>query len=538
MQAEKILTNGQIYTMSATHARDAYTAKVQALAITDDRISAVGSTESMRELLAPDGQEIDLGGRTVIPGLIDAHLHFLSYGLSLQEIDLVGTSSLPDTLDRIAARANMTPSGQWLTGRGWDQVLWAENAFPTSHDLDQVAPEHPAFLRRKCGHAGWANSRALALAGIDSSTPDPPGGEIERDPQSGEPTGILKERAMDLVAQLLQEPTHEQAITAIQSAMEKVHQMGIVGFHNMEGAPALRAFQDLHQQGSLKLRVLQQIPEADLDAAIQLGIRTGLGDEWLRIGALKIFADGSLGARSAQMIEPYEGEPDNYGIAVSDAAHLSQVIDKAARAGIAIHTHAIGDQANRNVLDAIEATRQAKIGLELRHRIEHAQILHPDDIARFAELDVIPSMQPIHCTQDIVLADAHWGSRCRGAYAWSSLLSSGAQLAFSSDAPVETPDVFQGIYAAVTRRRADGYPGPEGWYPEECVTVAEAVYAYTMGAAYASGEEAIKGSLTPGKLADLVILSDNIFAVDPDQILEIKADATMIGGEWVYERGH
>jgi len=535
MKSKKILTNGRIYTMVHTDNHDLEV--VEAIAITDGRILATGDNATIRSLASSECEEIDLNGQVVLPGFIDAHLHFLSYGLSLQEIDLMGTSSRQDALSRIQERADATPEGQWLTGRGWDQVLWTENAFPTRHDLDPITANHPAFLRRKCGHAGWANSQALALAGIDARSPDPAGGEIERDPHSGEPTGILKERAMDLVANLIQEPTHEQAVAAVQTAMEKVHQMGIVGVHNMEGAPALRAFQDLHQQGKLKLRVLQQIPEVDLDAAIQLGVRTGLGDEWLQMGALKIFADGSLGARSAQMIEPYEGEPDNYGIAVSDADHLNQVIEKAARAGIAVYTHAIGDQANRNVLDAIEATRQSKIGLSLRHRIEHAQILHPDDLGRFAALNVIPSMQPIHCTQDIVLADAHWGSRCRGAYAWSSLLSSGAHLAFSSDAPVETPDIFQGIYAAVTRRHANGYPGPEGWYPEECVTVAEAVYAYTVGAAYASGEEHIKGSLEAGKLADLVMLSDDIFEVGPEEILKIQVDGTMIGGEWVYQDG-
>ena len=342
---------------------------------------------------------------------------------------------------------------------------------------------------------------------------------------------------MDLVSQLQALPSDAEAADAVRVAMHRAHRLGITGVHNMEGAIALRAFQELRRSGELKLRVLQQVPELELDAAIQLGIQSGFGDEWIRIGAVKIFSDGSLGARSAPMIAPYENEPDNYGIAVSTAEHLRQVVEKAARAGIAVHIHAIGDQANRNVLDAIEATRRAGIGLHLRHRIEHAQVLDPSDLPRFAELQVIASMQPIHCTQDIVSADQNWGARSRLAYAWSSLLSSGAVLAFGSDAPVETPDVMQGLYAAVTRRRADGYPGSDGWYPEECLSLAEAVYAYTVGAAYSGGEEEIKGSLAPGKLADLAVLSEDIFSAEPAALLATHAVATMVGGEFVYTDG-
>lgn len=528
MPATLVLYNGNIYTMDAAQPH------AQAIALAGDRVVAVGSNQAMEALLADGDELIDLGGRTVTPGFIDAHLHFLSYGLSLRQIDLIGVPALAQAQARVAEKAAITPAGHWLLGRGWDQSLWPTNAFPTRQDLDQITTDHPVFLRRKCGHAGWANSRALALANITWATPDPDGGEIVRDPATGAPTGILLERAMELVSKCLQEPSDEEAVAAVRTAMATVHRMGIVGVHNMEGAPALRAFQQLRRNGELKLRVLQQIPEADLDAAIQLGLQSGMGDEWVRIGALKIFADGSLGARSALMLEPYEGEPDNVGIAVSTAEHLKQQVEKAARAGLAVHIHAIGDQANRNVLDAFAATRQAGIGRHLRHRIEHAQVLHPQDLPRFAALGVIPSMQPIHCTQDMVIADQNWGARSRGAYAWSSLLSTGAILAFGSDAPVETPDVLQGIYAAVTRRRADGYPGPEGWYPEECVSVQEAVYAYTVGAAYAGGEEGSRGALKPGLIADLVVLSKDIFQSGPTQLLDTTVLGTMVGGEFVY----
>jgi predicted amidohydrolase YtcJ len=335
------------------------------------------------------------------------------------------------------------------------------------------------------------------------------------------------------VGRLLAEPSDAEAVEAVRAAMVVAHTHGIVGIHNMEGAAALRAFQTLRDAGELKLRVVQQIPEADLDAAIQVGLRSGWGDDLLRIGAVKMFADGALGARTALMVEPYEGEPDNRGIAVATAEHLAAQVDKAARAGLAVHIHAIGDQANRNVLDAIEATRRAGVGLDLRHRIEHAQVVHPDDLLRFAELGVIPSMQPIHCTQDMRMADVHWGARSRLAYAWRSLSETGAVLAFGSDAPVEDLNVLRGIHATVTRRRGDGTPAG-GWYPEQSLTVDEAVSAYTTGAAYSVKREQVQGQIAPGMLADLVVLSDDIFSIPAMSILETDVVATIVDGDIVY----
>jgi hypothetical protein len=528
MQADLVLFNGDIHTM------DAAVPRAQAMAISGNRVLATGSSDEMRGLLASDGQAVDLRGRTVVPGFTDSHLHFMSYGLSLMQIDLAEVPSLEEALDRVAARAESTPAGQWLTGRGWDHTLWEGGDFPTRQDLDRIAPEHPVWLRRKCGHAGWANTRALELAGITSETPDPPGGAIDHEPETGQPTGILKETAMDLVADLFDEPSLDEAASAIKVATANAHKHGLVGVHTMEGAVAFRAFQQLEMDGELGMRILIQIPEENLDAAIQAGLRSGFGNECLRIGGLKAFADGALGARTAFMLEPFEGEPNNYGIAVSDAQHLRKVVGKASRAGIAAFVHAIGDRANREVLDAVEASRQAGEGPGLRHRIEHTQLLHPDDIPRLAELGVIASMQPIHATQDMLVADELWGDRSAGAYAFRSLLDSGAVLAFGSDSPVEDLNVMKGIHAAVTRRRADGSPGAEGWYPEQRLTVAESVYAYTAGAAFASGEEAIKGALAPGKLADLVVLSQDIFTIDPMAILDTEVVATMFDGEFVY----
>jgi predicted amidohydrolase YtcJ len=528
MQADLVLYNGNLHTM------DAGLPRAQAIAIAGNRVLAVGGDADVRALLTPNGRAIDLRGRAVVPGFTDSHLHFMSYGLSLKQIDLAEVPTLEEALARVAASAAMTPPGHWLHGRGWDHSLWAGGAFPIRQDLDRVAPEHPVFLGRKCGHVGWANTRALQLAGITAQTPDPPGGVIDRDADTGQPTGILKETAMDLMTRLFEEPAPAEAMAAIRAGMAKAHKLGLVGIHTMEGPTAFRAFQQLRASGELELRVLMQIPVENLDSAIQVGLHSGLGDERLRIGGVKVFADGALGARTARMLEPFQGEPDNFGIAVTDAERMREVIGKASRAGIAAFVHAIGDRANREVLDAIEASRQAGEGLHLRHRIEHVQILHPDDIPRLAALGVIASMQPIHATQDMLLADALWGARSAGAYAFRSLLRAGAALAFGSDSPVEDLNPIKGIHAAVTRRRADGSPGRDGWYPEQRLTVAEAVHAFTAGAAFASGEEAIKGTLSPGKLADLAVLSQDIFAIDPMAILDTEVLATMFDGKFVY----
>ncbi|OQY18933.1 MAG: hypothetical protein B6I34_10155 [Anaerolineaceae bacterium 4572_32.1] len=531
MQTDLILYNGNIYTL------DTAAPRAQAIAIAGKRILAVGKNAEIKALLGPAGKALNLQGRTVVPAFTDAHLHFMAYGLSLKQIDLRETPSLDETLARVAARAATTPAGHWLLGGGWDHSLWEGGSFPTRHDLDRIAPEHPVFLRRKCGHAAWVNSRALELAGITAQTPDPPGGAIERDPTKGQPSGILKENAaMNLIINLLEKPSIEEAMDAIRASTAQAHKLGLVGVHIMEEAIVFRACQQLRAAGELQMRVLMQIPEKNLDSAIQVGLQSGLGDERLRIGGVKIFSDGSLGARTAHMLQAFEGDAKNYGISIADAEHLRRVIGQAARAGLAAFTHAIGDRANREVLDAIEASRRAGEGLHLRHRIEHAQLLHPGDIPRLAKLGVIASVQPLHATQDMLMADAHWGARSAGAYAFRSLLDSGAVLAFGSDSPIEDLNVIKGIHAAVTRRRADGSPGPEGWYPEQRLSVAQALHAYTAGAAYAGGEEKLRGSVSAGKLADLVVLSQNIFEIDPMAILETEVMATMFDGEFVYAR--
>jgi predicted amidohydrolase YtcJ len=529
MHAGLVLYNGKIYTM------DRASPQVQAVAIAGNRIAAVGDDDQIKSLLASGGEAIDLKGRTVVPGLTDCHIHFVEYALRLTRIDLAGIASRAEAIRRVAERAQAAKPGEWLLGGGWDRNLWEDPSFPTKEDLDFVTPHNPVALSSKDGHSLWVNSLALARASITAETPSPSGGEIERQPGTGEPTGILKENAEDLVEKVIEKPSLEAIQAALKVAMANAQRAGLTGIHDCEGERAFAAFQELLNRGEFGLRVLMHIPVKNLDAAIGLGLRTGFGSDKLRVGGIKMFADGALGSRTAAMLAPYEDEPFNLGIAVTSKEGMRELVRKASRAGISAAIHAIGDRANRDVLDILEKSHQSGEGMGLRHRIEHVQLLNPADIPRLAKLSVIASMQPIHATSDMDMVERHWGEeRGQGAYAWRSLLDAGTVLAFGSDCPVETLDPLVGIHAAATRRRADGSPGPEGWHPQERITVEDAVRAYTLGAAYASGEEREKASISPGKLADLVVLSHDIFAIPPMTILETEVEATILDGKFVY----
>jgi predicted amidohydrolase YtcJ len=527
MRADKLLVNGQIRT------GDDACPRASALAIAGERTLAVGDDASLRCLLAPGGEVIDLQGRCVLPGLADSHIHFTSYALGLRELDLSDAASLDEVLARVAERAREMPEGAWIVGRRWDQERWPGRRFPTAADLDKVAPERPVILKAKSGHALVANSHALRLAGIGAGTPDPPGARIGRD-ATGRPDGLLlEESAMELVASLVPRLSPEEADNALRQAFPNAWRVGLTAIHDVDGTRAFEAYQRLHAQGELGLRVIKYLPARALDCALEVGLRGGLGDDWLRIGGIKVFADGALGPRTAAMLAPYAGEPDNRGVLIIEEDALRELARKAAVGGLPLAVHAIGDRANRLVLDVL-----ADVGGDLRHRIEHVQLLHPDDVGRLAELGVVASMQPIHATQDCEMADRYWGERCATAYAWRSLTDAGTVLAFGSDCPVEDLNPFLGVHAAVTRRRVDGFPGPEGWYPEQRLTVAQAVRAYAFGAAYAAGLEDRLGSLTPGKLADLVVLDRDIFTCDPIAIAKTQVLATMIGGKFVWEDEH
>ena len=527
-----LLYNGRLRTL------DPAQPVVEALAVRGGEIVAAGTEAEARAALPASGrvQAFDLEGHNVLPGLTDAHLHFEWYALGLQQVD-AETETLDEALRRAAAKAAQTPPGEWVTGYGWNQNAWG-GQFPTAADLDRVTPGHPVFLRAKSGHAAWANSVALRLAGVTAATPNPPGGEIVRD-AAGQPTGILFEDAMDLVARQLPVATAEDVARAMPTAMENAWRVGLTGVHDFDTIRSFRAWQLLRERGGLGLRVVKTIPVRHLPDALAMGLRSGFGDDWLRLGNVKVFLDGALGPRTAAMLQPYEGEPDNYGIVVTDKEELYERASQAAAGGLAMTVHAIGDKANHDLLDVytvLRADERERGQAQLRHRCEHVQLLHPDDFGRLAALNVIASMQPIHATSDMPMADRFWGARSAGAYALRTQLAAGAPLAFGSDCPVESFNPFWGLHAAVTRRRADGSPGPDGWYPAQRLDVDAAVRGFTLGAAYAGYSEGRLGSLAPGKLADLIVVDRDLWTVDPMAIRETRVLGTMVGGEWKYRQ--
>ncbi|MCB0110107.1 MAG: amidohydrolase, partial [Caldilineaceae bacterium] len=529
MTADLIITNATIYTM------DPAQPTAEAFAIRDGKFLAVGAAPDIDAHRGPQTKVVDLRGAPVLPGLCDAHIHFTHYALSLRQIPIFEVPSLEEMLQRVATKAAETPHGQWLTGWGWNHTLWTEPRFPTRYDLDRVAQHHPVILREKSGHSAVVNTVALQLAGVDAKTPNPAGGELVRG-ANGALTGMLLEGpAIELVTKFIPEPTDEEVDAAVLVAQENAHRFGLVAVHDLDGKRGFGTFQRLRNRGQLKLRAVTHISMEQLPYALGVGLRTGLGDEWLHVGGLKLFADGALGPRTAAMIEPYENEPDNYGITIIDKEEMLEMASKASAAGMPTVIHAIGDRANHDVLDVFAEVRKQEAAAGIprtlrRHRIEHVQVLHPDDLHRLAALDVIASVQPIHATQDMNNVDAFWGKRGDLAYAFRQLLDSGARMAFGSDAPVETPNPFVGIHAAVTRRRADGYPNGEGWHPSEKLTVAEAVAGYTTGAAYAESLDDVMGAITPGKYADFIVPDRNIFDCDPMAIKDTQVLMTVVGG--------
>ncbi len=527
-----ILTNGKIYTM------DPAQPFVTALAIRDGKILVAGSDSVVRDALSRATGEnvIDLNGACVLPGLTDSHIHLMHFSKGLQQVQ-AETPTLPEVLAAVAGFAQRKPAGAWITGFGWNHNVWG-GEFPTAACLDLVAPEHPVALIAKSGHACWVNSLVLQLAQITAETADPPSGKIVRD-GNGNPTGVLLEEAMDLVYRLMPVVSTEEAAEALRQGLAAAHRAGLTCVHDMDGVDCFLGLQILRGAGQLTLRVIKSIPLAHLDEAVGMGVRTGFGDDWLRIGGVKMFTDGALGPRTAWMLEGFDSEPANTGISATPIEDIRAAVLKANAHGLAAAIHAIGDRANREVLNIYTEARDAAVGAGsprpyLRNRIEHVQLLHPDDAGRLAELGVIASMQPLHATSDMHIAEQHWGKRSAGGYTLRTQQERGAVLALGSDCPVETLEPLAGIHAAVTRRRADGTPGPEGWYPEQRLTIEQAVRGYTAGPAYAAGMEDRLGSLTPGKWADLTILDQDIFTIDPMEILNTRVLATLTAGRFAW----
>ena len=523
-----ILYNGHITTL------DPHNAEVSALAIETGKVVAIGSDEQLLSLATSNNRKIDLQGKTVWPGLMDAHLHLSLLAQSLDMVDC-DTATREECLQRVAERARTAKTGAWVIGHGWDQNKWPEG-FGNADLLDRVSNGHPAFLTSKSLHSAWVNNAALKAAKIDAKTPDPDNGRIQRDEQ-GRPTGILFEMpAMKLVRDQIPAPDKSELAKMIERAQALLCSLGLTGVHDFDGVACYAALQELETQGRLKLRVVKGILIDSLPNAIATGIHTGSGSAILRMGPLKLFADGALGPRTAAMLAPYENEPSNAGLLTLTADEIFEAGTRAVQHGISLAIHAIGDRANREVLNGYQRLREYESRQHLphlRHRIEHVQLLHPDDVVRLKQLDLIASMQPIHATSDRDMAERHWGSRVSLAYAWRSLLDCGTPLAFGSDAPVENPNPFWGMHAAMTRIR-QGEALDKSWQPQQCVTLEEALHAYTTGAAYSAGCETWLGRLSPGYTADLVVLSHNPKDIRKQEFYIIKAEATMVAGSWIW----
>ncbi len=516
-----------VYRHGVIRTRDERRPLAQALAVRDGDILAIGSETDVRAAAGAKAELVDLGGAAVIPGLYDAHIHTAQYAHSLTTVDLAGTRSLAEALALIAERAAQLRPGEWLLGGRWNSNVWERPVQPDRYALDSVCPANPVALPTVDGHTTWVNSAALRLAGIDARTADPVGGHIVRD-ERGEPTGILRETAADPLKPFL---VAEDLGSLLRVAQERLLALGITSVHDIDGEDCRAAYLQMAAAGELKLRVHKAIRLEHLDSAIAQGRRTGQGDDWFREGPVKVFSDGALGSHTCHMSRPMTG--GDHGIAVVPYPEMLRLFRTAAQAGIAVATHAIGDQANHLVLDAYEALGPTP---GLRHRIEHAQHLQPPDLARMARLGVVASMQPVHCTSDMDLVDALLPGHELASYAWRGLLDAGAVLAFGSDAPVEDPNPFPALHAAVTRTRADGSPAG-GWQPGQRITMAEAVRAHTVGAAYAAGEETRKGILAPGMLADFIAVDTDPFTDSPEAVLRTRVLTNVVGGEIRWQIG-
>lgn len=527
--------NGNIYTMDSTQPR----AQAMAIDDTSGRILAVGTNDEVRRIRGQHTQLIDLKGKTVLPGFNDAHIHLLDTAYRSHHVNAAGSTSEDEVAARVRERAAQTPRGRWIQGGQWDKNLWPGERFPTKASLDAAAPEHPVALSSKDGHVLWVNSLALQRAHITAETPNPATGAILRN-GSGEPTGILQEEdAMTLVYRKIEKPDPQMNHMLIQRTLSELQRSGITTIHDIEGETSLNLFQQLRDEGKLGVRVQMILPRQMLPRLRTQGINNDDND-LLRVGGIKIFADGTLGSQTAAMLESFEGSPGNYGILTIPEQEMMDTVNDATEMGLTIAIHAIGDRAAKVALDAIERAQMlmAEQGTPedttsgLRYRLEHVQLITPDDLERMRRLGVIASVQPFHAVADRDIAERYWGKRSRRAYAYRTMHDMGIPLAMGSDAPVEIFDPLRILYAATVRRDPATKRPP--WLPDQALPVADALWGYTLGAAYAGAEEQRKGSLTVGKLGDAVVLREDILTVPQDKMSENSIQATILGGKVVY----
>jgi predicted amidohydrolase YtcJ len=536
--ADLVLKNGNIYTVNDKQAR------AEAVAVKDDRIIFVGTNADAQKYVGKKTRVVDLHGNTVVPGLTDAHHHLSGVGFREMTLNLEGVTSLEDFLAKVKARVDSAKPGEWVTGRGWIETFWKPPVFPTRSDLDKVAPNNPVILGRADGHGSVTNSAALKIAGIDKNTPNPFGGEISKDKGTGEPNGMLLDAAQNLVRRQLPPTSPADEEQAVILGVKRDVELGWCQVQDPGGSyDEVEIFKKLYGEGKIKLRIYKILsgPGREAQRLLSEGPIIGAFNNHLTVRTIKLYADGSLGSRSAALLEPYSDAPDTSGFLTIKEEDLQPLLQAALRKGIQIETHAIGDRANRFILDEYEKAFQAvplaerKVA-EPRWRDEHTQIVNPADIPRFAKLGVIPSMQPSHAIGDLHFAPSRLGiKRLAGAYAWQSLLKSGAIIPGGSDAPVERGEPMIEFYAAVARKDMRGFSG-EGWHPEEAVTRDQALKMFTIWPAYAAFEEKLRGTIEVGKLADFTILSADIMKIPEPEILKTHCVMTIIGGEVAYER--
>ncbi len=528
--ADLIITGGTIYTL------DPKMPRVEAVAVSGQWIVYAGTLGEAARYRGPSTRTLDVAGMTVLPGFVDAHAHLAGLGNSLAVVDLSGTKSPQEVRDRVLARMTGAEPGAWVLGRGWDQNDWEVRVFPTWRDLEGT-DSHPVALRRVDGHAVWVNRCGLEVCGVTRTTPDPAGGKIVRD-DAGEPTGVLVDNAADLVRAKIPEPSFDERVARLKRAVAECQRYGLTGVHDAGvGEKDLDAIRYLDQHHELGLRVYAML-DADEPAFAEAFIRSGPAadeDQYVVVRALKLYADGALGSRGAALIEPYTDDPGNRGLLVHTREDLLRWTVLALENGFQVGTHAIGDAANRLMLDVYEEALSERPAADPRLRMEHAQVLAPEDIGRFAKLGVIAAMQPTHATSDMYWAVDRVGARrIEGAYAWRKLIEAGCTIACGSDFPVESPDPLAGIYAAVTRRDRKGYP-EGGWYPEERMTIEEAIRGFTTDAAFAGFAEHVKGTIQPNMLADVTVLSMDPFVIPSTDLLSARVVYTIVGGDVVYE---
>ncbi|HET6200844.1 MAG: amidohydrolase [Candidatus Acidiferrales bacterium] len=526
------LIDGDIYTVASQPAH------AQAIAIQGEKIVAVGANDDVRTWIGPHTRVIDLHGRFAMPGFNDAHTHLASAGMGMLTVNLEGAKSLAEFQQRIRAALKNYKPGEWITGRGWDHTLWPEKRFPTRFDLDAVSKDHPMIFGRVDGHVAVANSLALKLSGVTKDTPDPSAGHIMRDGKTSEPNGMLEEdAAMSLVYRHVPSATHELRRRGIELALADAVSHGVTSIQDYSTWQDFLVYRELKQEGKLPLRITEWLTFTEPLVKLEEERREGTAtDPWLKTGALKAFMDGSLGSRTAAMLSPYSDDPSTSGILRMQPKELNAMSIERDKAGFQLNFHAIGDKANRVALDAFAAVLAANGPRDRRDRIEHAQIVAPEDFVRFADLHVIASMQPVHLLDDERWAGARIGpERSKGAYAWNSMRKHGVRLAFGTDYPVEGIDPLRGLYACATRELPEGGPSG-GWEPQEKLSMADCISDYTTGSAYGEFEESAKGQIKPGMLADIVVYPVDITRIPAPQLLHTSADITITGGRIVYER--